>query len=434
MTRHLRGILACAAAVLGGLLSIFIESPVGLVLAVPKLLANAVAPYTVVAGAIAAIAGWRARAPFALLAGAGSAAVAARYVRVTTRPHRGFEAAFGADWRARIPPAQAERMLPRRWYWRLPSQAVPHWQRDVVFWTLPGAQRDLLCDIWQPPAGTPASGLAMVYFHGSAWHWMNKDFGTRPFFRHLAAQGHVVMDVAYRLAPEVDMYGMAGDVKRAIAWMKSNAAAYDVSPDRIVVAGASAGGHLALLAAYTPCTPELKPDDIGAADTSVRGVISYYGPTDLPMYQHHYLAALGTRLPVGKLRPSYRIANAGLVALQNVAGERLPIFSPQDIMLNLLGGPPDDLPEAYRLMSPISHVDPGCPPTLLLHGSHDTLVPVEASRALQRELLRAGVPVIYVEFPQTEHGFDIALWPVSQHSAPAQAALYDVERFLALVA
>ena len=63
---------------------------------------------------------------------------------------------------------------------------------------------------------------------------MDKDFQTRPFFRHLVAQGHTVMDVAYRLCPEVDIYGMVGDVKRAIAWMKTNASRYGVNPEKIV--------------------------------------------------------------------------------------------------------------------------------------------------------------------------------------------------------
>ena len=70
----------------------------------------------------------------------------------------------------------------------------------------------------------PSSGLAFVYLYGSAWWILDKDFGTRPLFRQLAAQGHVIMDVAYRLCPEVDIYGMVGDVKRTVAWMMSSAA------------------------------------------------------------------------------------------------------------------------------------------------------------------------------------------------------------------
>jgi acetyl esterase/lipase len=65
----------------------------------------------------------------------------------------------------------------------------------------------------------------------------DKDFGTRPFFRHLVAQGHTVMDVAYRLCPEVDIYGMIGDVKRAIAWIKAEASCYGVNPEKIVLGG-----------------------------------------------------------------------------------------------------------------------------------------------------------------------------------------------------
>ena len=116
---------------------------------------------------------------------------------------------------------------------------------------------------------------------------MDKDYGTRPFFRQLTAQGHVVMDVAYRLCPEVDIYEMVGDVKRAVAWMKANAARYAVDPQRIVLAGGSAGAHLALLAAYAPDHPRLTPKDVQGCDLSVRAVVSYYGPSDLcATYEH----------------------------------------------------------------------------------------------------------------------------------------------------
>jgi acetyl esterase/lipase len=126
----------------------------------------------------------------------------------------------------------------------------------------------LLADIWQPPAGVEPSGTAIVYLHGSAWYLWDKDCGTRPFFRRLAAQGHVVMDVAYRLCPEVDVVGMVGDAKRAVAWMKANAARLGVNPQRVVLMGASAGGHVALLAAYGSDQPRLTPEELRGVDTS----------------------------------------------------------------------------------------------------------------------------------------------------------------------
>jgi acetyl esterase/lipase len=61
---------------------------------------------------------------------------------------------------------------------------------------------------------------------------------------------------------------------------------------------------------------------------------------------------------------------------------------------------------------------------------NDCFQPAHLSRALHHKLLASGVPSVYVEFPQTEHGFDLLL---PRYAPAAQAALYDVERFLALM-
>jgi len=79
----------------------------------------------------------------------------------------------------------------------------------------------------------------------------------------------------------------------------------------------------------------------------------------------------------------------------------------------------------------VAHVASHCPPTLLLQGLHDHVVPVADVQALHRALVAAGRPSVLVELPQVEHAFDMV---GLQLSPPAQAALYDVERFLALVA
>ena len=73
-------------------------------------------------------------------------------------------------------------MLPGRWIVRTPSGRGVRCDRSLSFWTIPGAGRELLCDLWQPPEGVRPSGLALIYLRGGAWHWMEKDFGTRPFF------------------------------------------------------------------------------------------------------------------------------------------------------------------------------------------------------------------------------------------------------------
>ena len=333
-------------------------------------------------------------------------------------------------------------MLKRRWAGYVPARRGVRCHRDLPFWTVPGAGRQVLCDLWQPPEGTPPSGLGIVYLHGGAWHWMDKGFGTRPFFGHLAAQGHVVMDVAYRLCPEVGIHGMVTDARRAVAWIKTNAASYGVDPGRVVLAGGSSGGHVALLAAYASGHPGLTPDGLGETDTSVRAVVAYYGMSDAGAVYEHFCAAFGSlgKAPAsGKTGILHRLT--GTMSRLGTGGDAAePDFSfGRDVgqiglfpwlMANLLGGLPDEVPEVYQLASPVAHVGPGSPPTLLLQGAHDSFLPARVTRALHARLLEAGVPSVYVEFPGTEHGFDLVLPRVAP---AAQAALYDVERFLALV-
>jgi acetyl esterase/lipase len=84
----------------------------------------------------------------------------------------------------------------------------------------------------------------------------------------------------------------------------------------------------------------------------------------------------------------------------------------------------------YQLASPITHVHLGCPPTLLFQGKQDFVTSVDATRALHTKLVGSGVPAINVVFPWTDHGFDLAF---PQINPAAQSALYDVDRFLALL-
>ena len=373
-----------------------------------------ISPFLVVLGALGAGLGWMYQAPIAVVAGLLGAGISVFYIVRVTVSQPGFELAFGKDWQHKIPPAQESRLLQKRWNIGLPRTKEPRWERDLPFCTIPGTGRKLLCDLWQPPEGIAPTGLAFIYVHGGNWYLLDKDFGTRPFFRQLAAQGHVIMDVAYRLCPEVDIYGMLGDVKRAVVWMKANAARYRVDPDRIVLGGGSAGGHLALLAAYTPNHSLLTPPDIQGCDLSVRAVVSYYGPTDLRACYEHLDLKRTVGLPkvaVGLPETKTNFADAG----------RLDI---------LLGGHLHEVPDIYELASPVAHVRAGSPPTLLIQGEPDAIAPVDATRELHRKLIECGVPAVNIIFPMTDHAFDLLL---PQVSPPAQAALYNVERFLALM-
>jgi acetyl esterase/lipase len=172
-----------------------------------------------------------------------------------------------------------------------------------------------------------------------------------------------------------------------------------------------------MLAAYAPKHPQLTPEELQGADLSVRGVISYYGPSDLrAVYEHTQQQRLVgmPKVSIGREAGEHKSAN------MRDAG-RLDI---------LLGGHPSEVPEAYNLASPIQHVHAGCPPTLLVQGEQDLITPVKATEATYRELIGVGVPAVHVAFPCTDHGFDLLLPGISPSS---QSALYDVERFIALV-
>jgi acetyl esterase/lipase len=224
------------------------------------------------------------------------------------------------------------------------------------------------------------------------------------------------MDVAYRLTPEVDIYGMVGDVKRAVIWMKDNAARYGVNPGRIVLAGGSAGGHLALLAAYSKSDPRLTPKELDGRDLSVHAVVSYYGPTDLSACYEH----LDQKRLIGL--PKVEIGLPGAATMKKD-------FSEAGRLDMLLGGHLHEVPDMYRLASPVTHVSPDSPSTLLIQGEPDIITPVSATRELQEKLTTNGVPVVNIIYPLTNHAFDLLLPDISPAS---QSSLYFLERFLAL--
>jgi len=375
--------------------------------------AAALSPIWAIMGVVGAVLGWVSGALWAVPMGILGAGWMSLYIWWCTREHGGFEKAFGAGWQEQILPEQAGHMLRRRWspYLRLKTSPEPIWERDIPFWTIPGTDRQLLCDIWRPADGN-TSGLAYIFLHGSAWAIGDKDMFTRPFFRHLVAQGYTVMDVAYRLIPETDIYGMVGDAKRAVAWMKANADRFGIDPEKVVLGGGSAGSHIALLAGYTPENPELTPEDLNGTDLSVCGLLTYYPPTDLVAGSKRYNHKRQPPVPLGtKVDPKNAMLYAG----------RLDI---------LLGGYPEDVPDMYRMACPISHVHAGSPPTLSFRGDRDCLNPKEGNVELYNKLVESGVPAIDVVYPWTEHGFDLAF---PQVNPAAQSALYDVDRFLALM-
>jgi acetyl esterase/lipase len=274
--------------------------------------------------------------------------------------------------------------------------------------------------------------VAVVYLHGSAYYFLDKDLGTRPLFRHLAAQGHVVVDVAYRLFPETDVAGMVADAKRAVAWTQSHASDLGIDPARVVLVGGSSGGHLALLAAYAHEDSTLTPSDLVGFDPEVCAVASLYGQVDLAAMHDHTSQAKTCH--ADDPQPDWDAPPPRwVVRLFGAEASRLRL---QFMMVAarcdwLVGATPSALPDRYAQLSAINHVHSDGPPTLLVHGRHDEMAPVAATRRLQERLELAGEPVSAVYLPHTDHAFDLfgTMW-----SPAARTAIHVLERFLAVVA
>ena len=389
-----------------------------LLLFIPKLFAGTFIFLCGVVGLAGAALGWFiARDLVALILGVGAAAIASRHIyRIVSRALKAARCIAGPVPSAH--PPLPKTMMPYPWTGIWKTTSGSRCRVDIPIGIHPETGRAILADLWSPTDPANHSGMGLIFLHGSGWYYADKDFGTRPFFHHLVSQGHVIADIAYTLAPQADLFGMVGDVKRAIHWMKENAPDLGVDANRIVLVGGSAGGQLALLAAYTPNHPRLDPPDI-IGDTTVHGVISYYGPPDLVAQYHQFneLPGLSERTRFERLFMKYLEARFGFAVV--------PVHS---LLPGFLGGTPAEAPELYELGSPCSHVSRHCPPTLLLQGGHDFSGVAPEVRRLHAALKRAGCTATLFELPDTDHGFDLykPAW-----SPAAQAGTYVSERFLA---
>ncbi|MFF3571578.1 alpha/beta hydrolase [Nocardia jiangxiensis] len=239
-----------------------------------------------------------------------------------------------------------------------------------TFATIDG--QPLQLDAYRPPQPA-AGGPAIVFVHGGGF--INGDRGaSNSWFSWLATQGVTVFSVDYRLAPPARWQQATGDVKCALGWVRRHAAEFGVARSNISVAGDSAGGNLALMAAYTMGDPQFPPT-CDVPEVPVRSVIALYPLTNLP-------AALDdTRMP----------------------------YAIRTMLDRYTGGSVDEHRDRYLAASPTEHVTPGLPPTLLVHGGSDHLVPANQSTHLATALDAAGNPVQTLELPWVDHGF-ISQW------------------------
>lgn len=138
------------------------------------------------------------------------------------------------------------------------------------------------------PAPSPGAPLLM-YVHGGAWRFGDKssatfsEIGTHRLREAFAAAGFATVSINYRLSHEALFPAQINDVKAAIRYFRAGAERLGIDPDRIVVAGSSAGGHLAMLAASTahPAEPYFEGENTGGVSSEIAAAVSVYGVSDL---------------------------------------------------------------------------------------------------------------------------------------------------------
>lgn len=246
-------------------------------------------------------------------------------------------------------------------------------------------------DIWRRP-DLDRNGRAPVLLQipGGAWMVGNKRGQAHPLMSHLAELGWICVAINYRLSPRSTWPDQIVDVKRAIAWTKEHIAEYGGDPDWIAITGGSAGGHLSSLAALTPNDPRFQPG-FEDADTRVDVAVPFYGVYDF-----------------------------------NATGTAIHPMMAAMVAKNVFKLSRTDIAEPFREASPVAHVRPDAPPFFVLHGTNDSLVPVEQARTFVARLGEvSNQPVVYAELPWAQHAFDIF------GSARAAHAAVAVEQFLA---
>jgi len=206
--------------------------------------------------------------------------------------------------------------------------------------------RELTMHLYAPVDPEPLRA-GVLFVHGGGWMGGCPTWHLRQCCA-LAERGNVAATMSYRLAPADRWPAQLEDVLAGVAWLREQAPGLGLDRDRLVIAGGSAGGHLALHAALAP-------------ETRLAGTILWYPAWDLRAFEH------------------------------------------AESLTALLGDAPTD--DGREAATPRVHA--GCPPVLTLAGELDTLTPPETARALHRRLDELGVENRLVVYPGRDHQFDL---------------------------
>jgi acetyl esterase/lipase len=260
---------------------------------------------------------------------------------------------------------------------------------DLVY--ADSGNRPRLLDLYVP-RGAPRPLPVIVWLHAGGWRSGSRKHAP-DLSRHFAMHGFAMASTDYRYSTEATFPAPLHDVKAAIRWLRANAVGYGLDGRRIGLWGASAGGHLATLAALTP--DEKFGHDESVANTHrelpthVQAVVTAYAPIDF--------------LEMDAQRDDSLVAVDDPSAFVLPPGARTADARSYESLL--IGAPIHDRPDLARAASPLAYVASGAPPFLIVHGRSDRAVPMQQSELLHDALARCGTDVTLHLVDGLGHGF-----------------------------
>lgn len=206
----------------------------------------------------------------------------------------------------------------------------------------------------------------LVFIHGGAWTGGKRE-DYLVYLLSFAKKGYITATVSYRLVKDSVYPACAEDISDAVKWFFKNGNEYGYDPDRIALVGGSAGGHLALLAAYG-WQPGASTDTAFIESRHrIKAVVDLYGPADFTT--------------------EFAKNNATVI--------------------NFLGHTFQENPGLFTEVSPVHYLDKNDPPTLIFHGTSDQTVPVSQSDELKKMLDSLGIPNEYARLSLWPHTMDL---------------------------
>ena len=227
----------------------------------------------------------------------------------------------------------------------------PKIQKDIVYATVDGS--DLKLDLIQPTNGEGPFPL-IIWSHPGAWRMLDRSF-YHDAMKDFARSSYVSASVQYRFAPKYKHPAQLDDMRAALKFLRKNATEYKIDPERIVLAGGSAGGQLSLL---------LGMMKVDGKSSGVKAVVNFNGPSDFRTWM---APQEGDPL----FRQGYK--------------DELNMW-----ILDYLG----TLDRDAKIMveaSPVTFIDKDSPAVLTIHGTKDGTVPMSQSVQLHEVLKKAGV-------------------------------------------